>query len=149
MLTIVPYPTKGYDFSVKCSTKYGESLDPPGRNKIFSFDCRVDPPYVGYVKPWLDIGNLEDADRMLSCDLTFGMESLNNEEKFCWFSSSHGAEAHGDKKTRSQMDVDVNGVAASLSMFSESDTKSGHKDALEPEEKKKLPKSSSAGKQIN
>ncbi|KAI5448437.1 hypothetical protein KIW84_015740 [Lathyrus oleraceus] len=142
---------------------------------------------------WLDIGNLEDVDRMLSCDLTFGMESLNNEEEFCWFSSSHGAEgsddalmsdlklhcadvsplknisgynmdsskenievlpingsnrksSHDDKKIRSQMDVDVNGVAASLSMFSESDTKSGHKDALVPEEKKKLPKSSSAGK---
>ncbi|KAI5409931.1 hypothetical protein KIW84_055403 [Lathyrus oleraceus] len=190
MLTIVPCPTKGYNFSVKCSTTYGESLDPPGRNKIISFDCRVDPPYVRYVKPWLDIGNLEDADRMLSCDLTFGMESLNNEEKFCWFSSSHGAEgsddalmsdlklhcayvsplkkyisgyskenievlpingsnrksSHDDKKIRSQMDVDVNGVAASLSMFSESDTKSGHKDALVPEEKKKLPKSSSVGK---
>ncbi|KAI5433340.1 hypothetical protein KIW84_020574 [Lathyrus oleraceus] len=165
MLTIVPYPTKGYNFSVKCSTTYGESLDPPGRNKIISFDCRVDPPYVRYVKPWLDIGNLEDAGRMLSCDLTFGMESLNNEEKFCWFSSSHGAEgyskenievlpingsnrksSHDDKKIRSQMDVDVNGAAASLSMFSESDTKSGHKDALVPEEKKKLPKSPSAGK---
>lgn len=110
------------------------------------------------------------------------MESLNNEEEFCWFSSSHGAEgsddalmsdlklhcadvsplknisgynmdsskenievlpingsnrksSHDDKKIRSQMDVDVNGVAASLSMFSESDTKSGHKDALVPEEK--------------
>lgn len=110
------------------------------------------------------------------------MESLNNEEEFCWFSSSHGAEGSDDalmsdlklhcadmsplkniseynmdsskenidvfpingsnkksspedKKIRSQMDVDVNGVAASLSMFSGSDTKSGHKDALVPEEK--------------
>ncbi|CAK8530293.1 unnamed protein product [Lathyrus sativus] len=144
---------------------------------------------------WLDIGNLEDVDRMLSCDLTFGMESLNNEEEFCWFSSSHGAEGSDDalmsdlklhcadmsplknisgynmdsskenidvlpingsnkksspddKKIRSQTGVDVNGVAASLSMFSELDTKSGHKDALVPEEKKKFPKSSSGKRKI-
>ncbi|XP_045812556.1 nuclear pore complex protein GP210 isoform X2 [Trifolium pratense] len=55
MLTNVPYPTKGYNFSVKFSTTYGESLDAPGGNKIISFDCRVDPPYVGYVEPWLDL----------------------------------------------------------------------------------------------
>ncbi|XP_058778625.1 nuclear pore complex protein GP210 isoform X1 [Vicia villosa] len=55
MLTNVPYPTKGYNFSVKFSTTYGESLDASGRNNIISFDCRVDPPYVGYVKPWLDL----------------------------------------------------------------------------------------------
>ncbi|CAJ2649040.1 protein LNK1-like isoform X2 [Trifolium pratense] len=143
---------------------------------------------------WLDIGNLEDVDRMLSCDLTFGMRSLNNEEEFCWFSSSHSAEGSDDAlmsdlklhcadmsplkniseynmdsskdnievlpindsnkksspgdKTRSQMDVDDNGVPASLSMFNESDKKSGDKDALVSKEKKKLPKSS-AGKRKN
>jgi len=117
-----------------------------------------------------------------SCDLTFGMESLNNEAEFCWFSSSHGAEdsddalkskielhyaemsplkniseynmdsskesigflpvngsnkklSPGDNKIRSQMDVDDNVVPASLSMFSESDTGSGHKDVLVPNEK--------------
>ncbi|WJX26317.1 hypothetical protein P8452_15255 [Trifolium repens] len=144
---------------------------------------------------WLDIGNLEDVDRMLSCDLTFGMGSLNNEEEFCWFSSSHSAEGSddalmsdlklhcadmsplkniseynmdsskdnievlpindsnkksfpGDKKTRPQMDVDDNGVPASLSMFNESDKKYGHKDALVSKEKKNFPKSS-AGKRKN
>ncbi|WJX22021.1 hypothetical protein P8452_11373 [Trifolium repens] len=144
---------------------------------------------------WLDIGNLEDVDRMLSCDLTFGMGSLNNEKEFCWFSLSHSAEGSddalmsdlklhcadmsplenipeynmdsskdnievlpindsnkksspGDKKTRSQMDVDDNGVPASLSMFNESDKKFGHKDALVSKEKKLLPKSS-AGKRKN
>ncbi|CAJ1963495.1 unnamed protein product [Sphenostylis stenocarpa] len=45
---------------------------------------------------WLDIGNFEDVDRMLSCDLTFGTGSLNNEEEFCWLSSSHGAEGSDD-----------------------------------------------------
>ncbi|XP_054777101.1 protein LNK1-like isoform X2 [Prosopis cineraria] len=38
---------------------------------------------------WLDIGNFEDVDRMFrSCDSTFGMGSLNNEEEFCWISSN-------------------------------------------------------------
>ncbi|QHO59929.1 protein LNK1 isoform X1 [Arachis ipaensis] len=46
---------------------------------------------------WLDIGNFEDVDRALNCDLTFGMGSLNNEEEeFCWLSSSHGAEGSDD-----------------------------------------------------
>ncbi|KAF7842599.1 protein LNK1 isoform X1 [Senna tora] len=46
---------------------------------------------------WLDIGNFEDVDRMFrSCDSTFGMGSLNNEEEFCWLSSSHGTEGSDD-----------------------------------------------------
>ncbi|KAK7400308.1 hypothetical protein VNO78_11513 [Psophocarpus tetragonolobus] len=46
---------------------------------------------------WLNIGNFEDVDRMmLSCDLTFGMETLNNEEEFCWLPSSHGTEGSDD-----------------------------------------------------
>ncbi|XP_057419922.1 protein LNK1-like [Lotus japonicus] len=46
---------------------------------------------------WLDFGNFEDIDRtMLNCDLTFGMGSLNNEEEFCWLSSSHGTEGSDD-----------------------------------------------------
>ncbi|MED6133436.1 hypothetical protein PIB30_028200 [Stylosanthes scabra] len=50
MLTNVPYPTKGYNFSVKLS-----NAGSPGGNNGVTFDCRVDPPYVGYVKPWLDL----------------------------------------------------------------------------------------------
>ncbi|XP_020222274.1 protein LNK1 [Cajanus cajan] len=45
---------------------------------------------------WLDIGNFEDVDRILSCDLTFGTGSLNNDEEFCWLSSSHGVEDSDD-----------------------------------------------------
>ncbi|RDX93240.1 Nuclear pore complex protein GP210, partial [Mucuna pruriens] len=55
MLTNVPYPSKGYNFSVKFSNSYSESLGAPGGNKRILFNCRVDPPYVGYVKPWLDL----------------------------------------------------------------------------------------------
>ncbi|BAU00962.1 hypothetical protein VIGAN_11010600 [Vigna angularis var. angularis] len=54
MLTNVPYPSKGYNFSVKFSNSYSESLGAPGENTRILFNCRVDPPYVGYVKPWLD-----------------------------------------------------------------------------------------------
>ncbi|CAL0308180.1 unnamed protein product [Lupinus luteus] len=46
---------------------------------------------------WLDIGNFEDVDRTMSCDLTFGMESFDNEEGFSsWLSSSHGTEGPDD-----------------------------------------------------
>ncbi|KAG2327051.1 hypothetical protein Bca52824_009779 [Brassica carinata] len=37
---------------------------------------------------WGDIGNFEDVDHMLrSCDSTFGLESITNEDNLCWFSS--------------------------------------------------------------
>ncbi|KAI9103587.1 hypothetical protein K1719_023210 [Acacia pycnantha] len=46
---------------------------------------------------WLDIGNFEDVDRMFrNCDSTFGMGSLNNEEEFCWLSSSNGTNGSDD-----------------------------------------------------
>ncbi|XP_019433343.1 PREDICTED: protein LNK1-like isoform X2 [Lupinus angustifolius] len=45
---------------------------------------------------WMDIGNFEDVDRTMSCDLTFGMESLDNEDGFAWLSSSHGTEGSDD-----------------------------------------------------
>ncbi|XP_019094084.1 PREDICTED: protein LNK1-like isoform X1 [Camelina sativa] len=38
---------------------------------------------------WDDIGNFEDVDNMLrSCDSTFGLNSLNNEDDLGWFSSA-------------------------------------------------------------
>ncbi|KAJ9141479.1 hypothetical protein P3X46_032016 [Hevea brasiliensis] len=44
-----------------------------------------------------DIGNFEDVDRMFrSCDSTFGLGSLSNEDDLCWFSSSHSAEGSDD-----------------------------------------------------
>ncbi|XP_019442522.1 PREDICTED: nuclear pore complex protein GP210 [Lupinus angustifolius] len=51
LLTNVPYPSKGYNFSVK----FSESLGAPRGSKGISFDCRIDPPYLGYVKPWMDL----------------------------------------------------------------------------------------------
>ncbi|XP_048228163.1 protein LNK1 isoform X2 [Ricinus communis] len=44
-----------------------------------------------------DIGNFEDVDRMFrSCDSTFGLESLTNEDDLCWFSSSRSTEGSED-----------------------------------------------------
>ncbi|CAN7004972.1 unnamed protein product [Brassica oleracea var. botrytis] len=38
---------------------------------------------------WGDMGNFEDGDNMLrNCDSTFGLDSTNNEDDMCWFSSS-------------------------------------------------------------
>ncbi|XP_052880041.1 protein LNK1-like [Gossypium arboreum] len=46
---------------------------------------------------WGDIGNFEDVDRMFrSCDSTFGLGSLSNEDDLCWVSSSHATEGSQD-----------------------------------------------------
>jgi len=115
-------------------------------------------------------------------DSTFGMESLNNEDEFCWPSLSHGTEGPDDdvlksdfkfssaeasslknisdynmdlndnieglpildcdkklspfdKKLGSEMDVDFDGVATSISTFGESDVKSSITDDLMPKQK--------------
>ncbi|XVF01589.1 hypothetical protein REPUB_Repub04eG0101500 [Reevesia pubescens] len=46
---------------------------------------------------WGDIGNFEDVDRMFrSCDSTFGLGGLSNEDDMCWFSSSQATEGSQD-----------------------------------------------------
>ncbi|XP_022152143.1 nuclear pore complex protein GP210 isoform X1 [Momordica charantia] len=50
ILTNVPFPGKGYNFSVNFS-KSGTLLN----DKRVLHDCRVDPLFVGYAKPWLDL----------------------------------------------------------------------------------------------
>ncbi|GMY39015.1 protein LNK1 [Fagus crenata] len=46
---------------------------------------------------WPNIENFEDVDKMFrSCDSTFGLESLSNEDELCWFSSSHDTEVSED-----------------------------------------------------
>ncbi|KAF7803708.1 protein LNK1-like [Senna tora] len=136
---------------------------------------------------WLDIGNFEDVDRMFSCDSTFGIGSLSNEEEFCWITSSHGTEGSDealksdfkfscseatqlksipgynmdsepniegplindpnkrssiDNKMRSLMNVDDDAVPSPVSMFGDSDMKSGNSDDLRSKDKRKLPKPS-------
>lgn len=55
-LTNVPFPTKGYKFVIRFS----------GSNNMFEathngigvlYDCKVDPPFIGYTKPWRDLNN--------------------------------------------------------------------------------------------
>uniref|UniRef100_A0A2P2KNT8 Uncharacterized protein MANES_17G112100 n=1 Tax=Rhizophora mucronata TaxID=61149 RepID=A0A2P2KNT8_RHIMU len=53
VLTNVPYPTEGYKFSVKFSDTYKE-IEAVGKTKGVSYDCKVDPPFLGSAKPWVD-----------------------------------------------------------------------------------------------
>ncbi|XWS40691.1 hypothetical protein CRYUN_Cryun17cG0017400 [Craigia yunnanensis] len=54
MLTNVPFPSQGYSFSVKFSDT-NDKINAPGSSKGAPYDCRVDPPFVGYAKPWMDL----------------------------------------------------------------------------------------------
>ncbi|XP_065001003.1 nuclear pore complex protein GP210-like isoform X1 [Musa acuminata AAA Group] len=52
-LTNIPFPTKGYMFCVKFSEPVDYKLEATGNNEA-PFDCRVDPPFVGYSKPYIN-----------------------------------------------------------------------------------------------
>ncbi|OMO69335.1 Bacterial Ig-like, group 2 [Corchorus olitorius] len=54
MLTNVPFPSQGYSFSVKFS-ETNDKINAFGISKGPQYDCRVDPPFVGYAKPWMDL----------------------------------------------------------------------------------------------
>lgn len=46
---------------------------------------------------WPNIENFEDVDRLFrSCDSSFGLGSLNNEDELCWFSPSNATEVSED-----------------------------------------------------
>ncbi|TYH77931.1 hypothetical protein ES332_D04G189800v1 [Gossypium tomentosum] len=87
---------------------------------------------------WGDIGNFEDVDRMFrSCDSTFGLGSLSNEDDMCWFSSSQVAEgSQGALKA----DAKLNGLQecpTSRSASAESERKDGStpSEQISPQEK--------------
>ncbi|PON39088.1 dentin sialophosphoprotein-like protein [Trema orientale] len=72
---------------------------------------------------WPDIGNFEDVDRMFrSCDSTFGIESLNNDEELCWFSSSNATEGS------------ENPLKSSGSNTGSSKVVSGHHESFKPDD---------------
>ncbi|XP_039067061.1 nuclear pore complex protein GP210-like [Hibiscus syriacus] len=55
MLTNVPLPSQGFSFSVKFSGINDKiKINAIGSSKGAPYDCRVDPPFVGYAKPWMD-----------------------------------------------------------------------------------------------
>ncbi|XP_017616165.1 protein LNK1-like isoform X2 [Gossypium arboreum] len=87
---------------------------------------------------WGDIGNFEDVDRMFrSCDSTFGLGGLSNEDDMCWFSSSQVAEgSQGALKA----DAKLNGLQecpTSRSASAESESKDGStpSEQISPQEK--------------
>lgn len=49
-LTNTPFPAKGYAFFVKFNDAYND-----GAGTVILYDCGVDPPFVGYAKPWRDL----------------------------------------------------------------------------------------------
>ncbi|CAN4080170.1 unnamed protein product [Withania somnifera] len=55
ILTNVPLPANGYSFLVKLNDAHGPKYKSAKNKANFLFDCLVDPPYVGYVKPWVDL----------------------------------------------------------------------------------------------
>ncbi|CAN4082059.1 unnamed protein product [Withania somnifera] len=55
ILTNVPLPANGYSFLVKLNDAHGHKYRSAKNRAIFLFDCLLDPPYVGYVKPWVDL----------------------------------------------------------------------------------------------
>ncbi|GMP29371.1 hypothetical protein CsSME_00004505 [Camellia sinensis var. sinensis] len=55
MLTNVPIPAKGYSFPVRFSDDHYHKSEAPLNDVQVLYDCRVDPPFVGYAKPWKDL----------------------------------------------------------------------------------------------
>ncbi|KAH0462028.1 hypothetical protein IEQ34_009603 [Dendrobium chrysotoxum] len=53
-LTNAPFPSEGYKFAVKLSDLSGYKYKYSGDHFEVPFDCRVDPPMLGYAKPWFD-----------------------------------------------------------------------------------------------
>ncbi|KAL8139518.1 hypothetical protein V2J09_005539 [Rumex salicifolius] len=50
ILTNAPSPTRGYNFAVKLSSE----SESPKENVQVPYDCKVEPPFIGYAKPWSD-----------------------------------------------------------------------------------------------
>ncbi|KAF4381614.1 hypothetical protein F8388_021242 [Cannabis sativa] len=55
LLTNVPSPTNGYSFLVKFSNSNSKRAITHGDIDAIAYDCRVNPSFLGYAKPWLDL----------------------------------------------------------------------------------------------
>ncbi|XP_031406672.1 nuclear pore complex protein GP210 isoform X1 [Punica granatum] len=53
-VTNVPFPRGGYAFSVRFRSPYVNVVEVLGKSKGIPYDCSVDPPFIGYAKPWVD-----------------------------------------------------------------------------------------------
>ncbi|VVB17967.1 unnamed protein product [Arabis nemorensis] len=75
----------------------------PGAENNLNFLDNGDKESNDLFYGWGDIGNFEDVDNMLrSCDSTFGLDGLNNEDDLCWFSS---AQPNEDTETAMTDDI--------------------------------------------
>lgn len=54
-LTNVPFPLEGYKFAITFSALSGSEVEASRGPVEVLYDCRVDPPYLGYAKPWSDL----------------------------------------------------------------------------------------------
>ncbi|XP_057976714.1 protein LNK1 isoform X2 [Malania oleifera] len=69
---------------------------------------------------WPDIGNFEDVDRIFrSCDSTFGLGSVNNEDELSWFSSSNAIEGSEDVKPGFKFSSPESSALGSVSEYHE------------------------------
>ncbi|XP_073140167.1 nuclear pore complex protein GP210 [Henckelia pumila] len=72
VLTNVPFPLKGYAFSVKFSGAYTDLHGVVGNNMLSLFECEVDPPHIGFSKPWKDL----DTDNLYCLFFPYSPEHL-------------------------------------------------------------------------
>ncbi|KAK4782397.1 hypothetical protein SAY86_016499 [Trapa natans] len=54
IMTNVPFPRGGYAFSVSFRSPYDNTVEILKRRNEIPYDCDVDPPFIGYAKPWVD-----------------------------------------------------------------------------------------------
>ncbi|XP_051140615.1 nuclear pore complex protein GP210 [Andrographis paniculata] len=55
ILTNVPFPAKGYAFSIKFDGPHRHSHEATENDAQFLFECSVDPPSIGFAKPLRDL----------------------------------------------------------------------------------------------
>ncbi|KAK4791936.1 hypothetical protein SAY86_022371 [Trapa natans] len=85
---LAPVDNNLYNYSLNHTSQTEGSLDFFGNENKESNDLYYE---------WPDIGNFEDVDKMFrSCDSTFGLGSLSNDDDFGWFLPSHAIEGSED-----------------------------------------------------
>lgn len=72
VLTNMPFPLKGYAFSVNFSDAYTDLHEAVRNNILSSFECAVDPSHIGFSKPWKDL----DTDNLYCLFFPYSPEHL-------------------------------------------------------------------------
>ncbi|XP_024536204.1 nuclear pore complex protein GP210 [Selaginella moellendorffii] len=53
-VTNAPFPDQGYKFTVKFKDTHGDDVSVIGESRPISYDCKVDPSFIGRAAPWHD-----------------------------------------------------------------------------------------------